>query len=104
MEKYEGASFRADAAWQGFNLGQFSNAVVKLRWADQPFRWHENRGEEIFVVLAGEVDMHVREPSSGDVKVIGLSTGDLLHLNKGEEHVAHPRGEARILVIEEDGN
>jgi hypothetical protein len=26
------------------------------------------------------------------------------HVNDGEEHVAHPRGEARILVVEKEGS
>jgi mannose-6-phosphate isomerase-like protein (cupin superfamily) len=99
MQKYEG-QFRAETAWQGPNIASLSDAVVKLRWTDQPFRWHVNDGSEVFVVLAGEVDMHVRS-ADATTEIISLRAGDLLHILPGEEHVAHPRGEARILVIEE---
>jgi mannose-6-phosphate isomerase-like protein (cupin superfamily) len=103
MQKYLGGSFRADRAWGGPDIARITNAAVKLRWTDQPFRWHVNAGQEVFAVLAGVVDMHVRR-SSGTEEIIALEAGDLLHISEGEEHVAHPRGEARILVIEEIGS
>ena len=100
MHKYEGSGFRSEAAWRGPTVARIGKAAVKLRWTDQPFRWHVNDGPEVFVVLAGEVDMHVRSESA-PVEVVHLRAGDLLHIEAGEEHVAHPRGEATILVIEE---
>jgi hypothetical protein len=33
-----------------------------------------------------------------------LETGDVFHASVGTEHVAHPIGEARILVIESEGS
>jgi len=36
------------------------NATVRLHWTDQPYKWHINDGEEVFVVLDGAVDMHTR--------------------------------------------
>ncbi len=100
MRKYEASNFRGERAWTGPNIASIADAAVKLRWTDRPFRWHANCGTEVFVVLAGAVDMHVRG-SGYAVKVIPLKAGDLLHIEQGEQHVAHPRGEARILVIEE---
>lgn len=64
--------------------------------------WHVNDGVEVFVVVDGEVDMHVRE--AGVVRVIRLRPGDVLRVDPGDEHVAHPVGEARILVIERAGS
>jgi mannose-6-phosphate isomerase-like protein (cupin superfamily) len=98
--KYEASSFRGNRAWSGPDIASIRDATVKLRWADQPFRWHVNEGPEVFVVLSGGVDMHVRGAGLGE-RIIHLGPGDLLHIEPGEEHVAHPRGEARILVIEE---
>lgn len=99
MQKYDGATFEAEAAWRGPNIVELDKAVVKLRWTDQPFRWHANDGDEVFVVLDGVVDMHVR--AAGAERVVTLNAGDILHIRDGEEHVAHPRGAARILVVEE---
>jgi mannose-6-phosphate isomerase-like protein (cupin superfamily) len=99
MKNYAGATFRGERAWSGPDIATFPSAVVKLRWTDQPFRWHVNTGEEVFAVLDGIVDMHVRE--AGVERIITLRSGDVLHIESGEEHVAHPRGEARILVVEQ---
>ena len=100
MKTYRGATFEAEAAWRGPDIASLGDAVVKLRWTDQPFRWHANTGEEVFVVLDGVVDMHVR-PAGGREDVLTLRAGDILHIRAGEEHVAHPRGAARVLVVEE---
>jgi len=103
MDKYDGRTFRAERAWGGPNITVMPQAAVKLRWTDQPFRWHANTGEEVFAVLDGVVDMHVRD-DAGTESIITLGPGDLLHIRVGEEHVAHPRGEARILVVEQIGS
>jgi mannose-6-phosphate isomerase-like protein (cupin superfamily) len=100
MDKIQGRTFLAERAWAGPLIATLPNAVVKLRWTDTPFRWHTNEGEEVFVVLDGTVDMHVRGPAEAE-RVITLEPGDLLHMREGSEHMAHPRGQARILVIEQ---
>jgi hypothetical protein len=53
-------------------------------------------------VLDGIVDMHYRE--SGIECVVTLEVGDVFFADVGCEHVAHPRGEARILVVEREGS
>ena len=68
----------------------------------QPYIWHVNEGEEVFAVLDGIVDMHYRE--DGAEKIVTLETGDIFFAGIGCEHVAHPRGEARILVVEQEGS
>ncbi len=73
-----------------------------LHWTDQPYKWHVNDGAEVFAVLDGIVDMHYRE--SGVERVIVLEVGDIFFADVGCEHVAHPRGEARILVVEREGS
>jgi mannose-6-phosphate isomerase-like protein (cupin superfamily) len=98
MQKFESAAFTADAPWTGPLVAAIPDARVKLRWIDRPFVWHANATEEVFVVLHGAVDMHVRD-AEGE-RVVPLAAGDVLHILPGEEHVAHPRGEARVLVIE----
>jgi hypothetical protein len=53
-------------------------------------------------VLDGTVDMHYRE--QGIEHVVTLQTGDVFFAGVGCEHVAHPHGEARILVVEREGS
>ncbi len=75
---------------------------IRLHWTDRPYHWHVNDGEEVFVVVNGAVDMHYRD--SGAEKIVLLETGDAFFADIGTAHVAHPRGEARILVIEKAGS
>jgi mannose-6-phosphate isomerase-like protein (cupin superfamily) len=100
MQKFEGARFESEGAWRGPNIALLNRAAVVLRWTDQPFVWHANSGDEVFVVLDGIVDMHVRSKESPE-SIVTLVAGDILFIREGEEHVAHPRGAARILVVEE---
>jgi mannose-6-phosphate isomerase-like protein (cupin superfamily) len=48
------------------------------------------------------VEMRYREGGAEHSAV--LETGDVFYASVGTEHVAHPLGEARILVIEKAGS
>ncbi len=75
---------------------------MRVHWADQPYRWHVNDGAELFLVLAGSVDMHWRDETGDDVW--RLEAGDACFAELGDEHVAHPLGSARIPVVERKGS
>lgn len=94
--------FTADRAWGARDLAEIDGASVRLHWTDQPYKWHVNDGREVFLVLDGQVDMHYRE--SGAEKVVRLGPADMFIAEVGDEHVARPVGEARILVIERKGS
>jgi len=95
---FSAAEFVADRAWGSQLLSDFGDVTVRLHWTDQPYRWHTNTGPEVFVVLDGAVDMHVRTPEGEHV--IHLTAGQGVSVAPGDEHVAHPQGAARILVVE----
>jgi mannose-6-phosphate isomerase-like protein (cupin superfamily) len=98
----ESSSYTAERAWGALDIAAFGGASVRLHWTDQPYRWHVNDGPEVFVVLDGAVDMHYR--IGGSEHVQRLSPGQVCHIQPGDEHVAHPAPEARILVIERRGS
>ena len=98
----DAADFTADRAWGARDIAEIEGATVRMHWTDRPYRWHVNDGDEVFVVLDGAVDMHVRE--AGRESVVRLGPGQFCHAGPGDEHVAHPVGEARILVIEKKGS
>jgi len=50
--------------------------------------------------LNGIVEMLYRE--NGEERSVRLETGDVFFAEVGCEHVAHPIGEARILVVEKE--
>jgi mannose-6-phosphate isomerase-like protein (cupin superfamily) len=94
--------FKADRPWGAQAIANMAGVTTRLHWTDQPYKWHVNDGEEVFAVLDGIVDMHYRQ--SGAEHVVTLEVGDIFFAGIGCEHVAHPRGEARILVIEREGS
>ncbi len=96
------ADFATERAWGARDIANMNGITVRLHWTDQPYRWHINDGEEVFAVMDGEVDMHYRE--NGREHIVRLKSGDIFHAGIGAEHVAHPCGEARILVIEKEGS
>ncbi|VTM55868.1 mannose-6-phosphate isomerase [Klebsiella pneumoniae] len=73
---------------------------MRLHWTDQPYIWHINDGQEVFAVMDGQVAMHVKV--DGEEQIIMLNAGDIFYAGVGCEHVAHPQGAARILVIEKE--
>ncbi|AJQ92392.1 cupin domain-containing protein [Gynuella sunshinyii] len=102
MKIIKAKDFVADRAWGALDIANMNGITTRLHWTDQPYRWHVNDGEEVFVVLDGEVDMHYRQ--NGHEYVHRLSAGDLFYATIGTEHVAHPIGEARVLVVEKEGS
>ena len=94
--------FVADRPWGARDLAEVEGATVRLHWTDQPYIWHVNDGAEVFVVLDGVVEMRYRE--AGAEKSVRLAAADMFIAAVGDEHVAHPQGQARILVIEAKGS
>ncbi|MCJ2181373.1 cupin domain-containing protein [Novosphingobium sp. 1949] len=99
MKIFRAHEFTAPAAWGSQLLADFGDVTAKLHWTDQPYRWHVNTGAEVFTVLDGVVEMHSRD-AGGTVTVTRLGPGEGVSVEPGDEHVAHPQGPARILVVE----
>ncbi|MYM85098.1 cupin domain-containing protein [Duganella sp. FT50W] len=102
MKIIRSREFVANRAWGAELVATIPNATVRLHWTDQPYHWHVNDGEEVFVVMDGEVDMHYRQ--DGLAQVVTLLAGDLFFADSGDAHYACPRGVARVLVIERAGS
>ena len=94
--------FASTSAWGAHDLAEIQGASVRLHWTDEPYEWHVNDGPEVFVVMGGQVEMHYRQ--SGCEKVVLLETDHILVASSGDEHMAHPVGAARVLVIERLGS
>jgi mannose-6-phosphate isomerase-like protein (cupin superfamily) len=96
-------SYSGDRAWAAMDIERFDAATVRMHWTDQPYKWHVNDGPEVFVLLKGRLDMHVKN-EAGEVSVLSMEEGDIFHAESGDAHVAHPQGETRVLVIERPGS
>lgn len=95
-------TFRAERPWGALEVGEVEGASVRLHWTDRPYVWHVNDGAEAFIVLSGAVDMRWR--TGGEEQVRRLEAGDACFAEVGDEHLAEPVGEARILVVERKGS
>ena len=102
MEIIRSHAFKPNKSWAAKDIANIDGTTVRLHWTDKPYQWHVNDGEEVFVVLDGQVKMLYRD--SGKEKSSVLNAGDIFFASVGTEHVAHPIGEARILVIEKEGS
>jgi mannose-6-phosphate isomerase-like protein (cupin superfamily) len=102
MRFHDANAFTSERPWGALDIAEIDGATVRLHWTDQPYVWHVNDGAEVFVVLDGAVEMHYRE--NGEERVERLTPGRICHAEAGDEHVADPAPEARILVIERKGS
>lgn len=102
MKVIRSRAFHPPKAWQAIDIAQMDGICTRLHWTDRPYKWHVNDGEEVFAVLTGTVDMHYR--TEGQERVVRLEQGDVFFADVGCEHVAHPVGAARILVVEKQGS
>lgn len=90
--------FVGSRPWESVPVAQFDGISAKIHWTDKPYIWHTNEGTEVFAVVDGRVRMRFRNGRSEDSVL--LAAGDIFIAEEGDEHVAEPVGEARILVIE----
>lgn len=102
MKIIRSRSFTAERPWGALDIANMNGITTRLHWTYRPYKWHINDGEEVFAVLDGRVEMRYRE--NGIEQTTMLETGDVFHASVGTEHVAHPVGEARILVVESAGS
>lgn len=102
MKVFRAKDFTGERAWDALDVAKMNGVTTRLHWTDEPYVWHTNDGEEVFAVLDGRVEMRYRQ--NGEEKTVELKAGDIFYAEIGCEHVAHPQGEARILVIEKEGS
>ena len=102
MKIIRAREFTASRPWGALDIADMGGITTRLHWTDKPYKWHVNDGQEVFVVLDGRVEMYYRE--SGEERSAVLETGDIFYAAVGTEHVAHPLGQARILVVESAGS
>jgi mannose-6-phosphate isomerase-like protein (cupin superfamily) len=102
MQFIKPKQFTGTCAWDSLAIASMNGITAKLHWTDQPYQWHVNDGQEVFVVLDGVVNMHYRQDE--EEKIQPMMAGDIFYASEGTEHVAKPIGEARVLVIETEGS
>lgn len=95
-------NFTGSRPWDALDIANMDGVTIRMHWTDAPYKWHVNDGEEVFVVLDGVVEMHYK--SEGEKTMEKMTIGEIFYASIGTEHVAHPIGESRVLVIEKEGS
>ena len=102
MRVFKSKNYTGKRAWEALDVANMNGVTTRIHWTNAPYKWHVNDGEEVFVVLDGVVEMHYRDGGQEFMKRI--EAGDIFYAHPGTEHVAHPLGEARVLVVEKEGS
>ncbi len=63
--------------------------TTRLHWTDKAYKWHVYDGQEVFVVLDGQVEMQYKQED--EVKSALLNAGDIFYASIGTEHIAVKR-------------
>jgi mannose-6-phosphate isomerase-like protein (cupin superfamily) len=100
MQIIRSKAVTANPARSSVAVANMDGFTTRVHWTDKHCKSHVNDGEEVFAALDGTVDMHYRE--AGVESVVTLSIGDVFSAQVGCEHVAHPGGEARVLIVERE--
>lgn len=99
LRTHDATQFQASKDWGKKYIANINGVGVRLHSCESPYIWHKNDGQEVFVVLDGIVEMRY-ERKGERYKSTLLTPGMIAHMEEGCEHVAHPQGLARVLVIE----
>lgn len=102
MQIIRSKDFTGERPWAALDIANMNGITTRLHWTDQPYKWHVNDGQEVFVVPDGQVEMRFME--QGVERSTLLQVGDIFYASVGTAHVAHPVGPARVLVVESEGS
>ena len=98
MNFVDATTFVASRAWGSTEVLDLGDHAAKVHWTDTQFPWHVNDGDELFVVLDGEIEMFHGDREAPTSTV--LRAGQMMAFRDGEGHSARPIGAARVLVVE----
>ena len=85
-----------DAAWTPRIVAALNGQLVKIARFEGDYVWHQHADEdELFLVLAGEVVIALREQPD-----VVLGPGELLVVPGGVEHRPSSKGGADVLLFE----
>jgi mannose-6-phosphate isomerase-like protein (cupin superfamily) len=81
--------------WSPRVVGELNGQQVKLAKLAGEFVWHHHAAEdELFLVLHGHLDLHLRD------RVVGLDPGEFFIVPRGIEHKPVAAGEVHVLLFE----
>ena len=81
--------------WAPRIVARYEGHEVRIARLEGEFDWHSHRHDELFLCLAGELDIEFRN------RTVTLNPGELLLIEAGEEHKPNARkGEVQVLLLD----
>lgn len=81
--------------WAPRIVGRYEGHEVRIAKLDGEFTWHSHTHDELFLLIAGKLDVEFRDRTEV------LDPGDLLVIKAGEEHRPNARyGEAQLMMLD----
>lgn len=91
-----------DDLWSPRVVARFNDYEVRVAKFHGEYVWHAHpETDELFLVLAGELTIHLREPT-GERRVT-LAPGEVFVVPRGTEHKPVTTAESHILMLDPTG-
>jgi mannose-6-phosphate isomerase-like protein (cupin superfamily) len=85
--------------WHPHLAGELNGQHVRLVKLKGEFTWHHHDNEdELFLVVEGELQMRLREPSGDRTELV--RPGEFIIVPRGVEHCPYAEREAHVLLFE----
>ena len=95
---FEGKLAKFSDHWSPKIIAEMNDYQFKLVKIQGEFVWHKHdETDEVFIVIDGEMSIHFRDGT------VDLSTGEMVVVPKGVEHMPIAEHECKIMTIEPAG-
>ncbi|ANI90893.1 cupin domain-containing protein [Dietzia timorensis] len=89
--------------WSPRFLAQVNDFAVRVVKVEGSFVWHSHPDtDELFIVLDGTLDIHLREEAGGETAV-HLERHDVFVVPRGTQHCPESPGGASVMLLEPAG-
>ena len=84
--------------WAPKVIAEMNDYQFKLVKIKDDFVWHQHsESDEVFIVLEGNMSIEFED------KIVELSEGEMLGVNKGDEHKPFANKECMVMLVEPKG-
>ena len=84
--------------WSPKVIAEMNNYQFKVVKIKGDFVWHKHKGtDEVFIVLEGSMGIEFKD------RTVALNSGEMIVVQKGEEHKPFANKECKVLIIEPQG-
>ena len=84
--------------WSPKVIAEMNDYQFKVAKIKGDFIWHEHKDtDEVFIILEGSMGIEFKD------RTVTLNSGEMIVVQKGEEHKPFAKEECKVLIIEPQG-